>query len=196
MLDPKKTNDLLNQFLMVAREDRASKPYSQDEAFVPKIAFIGPDDEAIVAAITWRDEAEKYEKMRYAAEAAKITFSQAIMLVSDTRWLRSDDFNEHFKIEGPTKPLNEKHMMEYQDRYYAVLRQHGGQIKNLPRHLWSEAVIVAIKGPRCGTHTVMAPYTQGPGDKVQYLPPDKSPLAKKDTDTWEEQLNLIPAWWQ
>jgi hypothetical protein len=53
---------------------------------------------------------------------------------------------------------------------------------------------VAIKGPRCGTHTVMAPYTQGPGDKVQYLLPDQSPLGKRDDDTW--RMNLIPAWWQ
>lgn len=194
MLDPKKTNDLLNQLLLIAREDRARKPYSADESFVPKIMFVGPNDECVLGAMTWRDEREKYAKMAAAAEAAKGMFAQAIAFVSDTRWLQSDKFNEHFKIDGPAKPFNDKNMREYQTRYYAILREHGGQIKNLPRHLWNEAVVAAIKGPRCGTHTRLAPYIQGPGDKVQYIPPTGAMGAKDDN--WEERMNLIPAWWQ
>jgi hypothetical protein len=197
MLDPKKTNDLLNKLLMIAKEDRASKPYSKDESFIPKIIFIGPNDETVIGPMTWRNEAEKYEKMALASDAAKAMCAQAIAFVSDTRWLQSDKFNEHFKIEGPATPLTDKTVKEYQTRYYAILSNYGGLIKNLPRHLWNEAVMAAIKGPRCGTHSILAPYTQGPGDRVQYLTRDQSKFAgERNPEEWKEHMNLIPEWWQ
>lgn len=194
MLDTKTTNDLLNKMLIVAREDRARKPYSQDESFVPKIMFVGPNDETCIAPITWRNEDEKYAKMAAAADTARRMCAQAIVLVSDTRWLKSDKFNEHFKIEGPTVPITDRSIREYQSRYLDILREHGGQMKNLPRHLWSEAVMVAMKGPRCGTHSILAPYTKGPGDKVQYLAPEEPRLG--GGADWKQRMNLIPAWWQ
>jgi hypothetical protein len=190
MLD---VNNLLNKLILVARDDRASKPYSSDESFVPKVLLIGPYDETTVIPIGWRNEADKYAKLEIVADAARRTLSQAIVLISDTRWLQSNAFCEHFKIDPPrsTEPAD---VEEFQKRYLAILSQHDGQIKNLPRHLWSEAVMVAIKGPMCGTHSLLAPYTQGPGDKVRYLPREDQPF-RKDSQTWKEKMNIIPDWW-
>jgi hypothetical protein len=55
--------------------------------------------------------------------------------------------------------------------------------------------MVAIKGPMCGTHSELAPYTKGPGDTVLYLPRDKSPFNKEDGKDLRERMNLIPEWW-
>jgi hypothetical protein len=178
---------MLNKLMLVAREDRASIPYSKDEGFVPKLMLIGPNDETYVTAVGWKNEADKYAMMRAAADVARETFAQAIVLVSDTRWVMSDVFCAHFKIEGPDG--SREGFKAYQKRYLDILREHGGQMKNLPRQLWNEAVMVAIKGPRCGTDTLMAPYTQGPGDKVLYLPP------KERGEDYRHHLKLIPEWW-
>jgi hypothetical protein len=172
--------------LLIAKDDRARHKYSAEEAFIPKVMLIGPEDEVFAIPAGWRDEQEKYAMMRAAAEAARKLFAQAIMLASDTRWVLSDVFCEHFKIEPPNG--TEAGFKAYQQRYLAILREYDGQMKNLPRQLWQEAVMVAIKGPRCGTHTRMAPYDQGPGDTVHYLP-----LEKHDS---RSQMNLIPEWWQ
>jgi hypothetical protein len=146
--------------------------------------FIGPNDENFVTPAQWRDEREKYAVMSAAAEVARKTFAQAILLASDVRWLKSETFCEHFKINAPRIP---EEVAAYQQQYLAILREYDGQMKNLPRQLWQEAVIVAIKGPRCGTHTILAPYDRGPNDTVHYLPPEN--------DFARTEMNLIPEWW-
>jgi hypothetical protein len=181
-------NELLNTWLLIAKEDRARYSYSAEEAFVPKVAIIGPNDESFVAIAGWRDEQQKYAMMRAAAEMARQLFAQAIVLASDVRWVRSDAFSEHFKIEPPTS-LTRENVETYQKKYLAILREHGGQVKHLPRQLWKEAVMIAIKGPRCGTHALMAPYDQGPNDTVHFLPCEKNP------EDHRYQMNLIPEWW-
>jgi hypothetical protein len=178
---------LLNGWLLVAKEDRARYSYSAEEAFIPKVAIIGPNDESFVTPAHWRDEAQKYAMMRAVAETARKLFAQAIVVASDTRWVESDTFCEHFKIE-PMRSAARADVEEFQQRYYAILREHDGQIKNLPRQLWKEAVMVSIKGPRCGTHAMMAPYDRGPNDKVHFLP-------REEGLEHRYQMNLIPEWW-
>jgi hypothetical protein len=179
---------LLNKMLLVAKEDRARYKYSEEEAFVPKVMFIGPENEVFVTPAQWRGEREKYAMMSAAAEVARKTFAQAIMLASDTRWVLFEPFNNYFHVEPP-RSMERAETDAYQQRYLAILREHDGQVKNLPRQLWSEAVMVAIKGPRCGTHHIMAPYDRGPNDTVHYLPPER------DQDNARTQMNLIPEWW-
>jgi hypothetical protein len=180
-------NGLLNKLMLTAKEDRARSKYSEDESFVPKLIFIGLEDQVAVTPAGWRSEEEKYAMMRAAAEAARLTFSQAIAVASDVRWVVSDAFCEHFQIEHP-RSMEPAHIEEFQKRYLAILSEHDGQVKNLPRQLWKEAVMVAIKGPRCGTHARLAPYDRGPGDTVHYLPRDPE-------EEHRYQMNLIPEWW-
>jgi hypothetical protein len=174
---------LLDKLMMVAKDDRARLPYSDEEGFTPKLIFIGADDSIAVAAVGWNNERDKYAMLERAAEVARLTFAQAIVLVSDTRWITSDVFCAHFKID----PATVADVKAYQKVYLDILRQHDGQLKNLPRHLWNEAISVVLKGPMCGSHTRMAPYQKGPGDKVQYLPSDDR---EKKTE-----IHLIPEWW-
>jgi hypothetical protein len=181
--------ELLNGWILIAKEDRARHNYSAEEAFVPKVAIIGPNDESFVAVANWRNEQEKYAMMRAAAETARKMFAQAIMLASDTRWVLFEPFNNYFHVDPP-RSMERADVEAYQRRYLVILREHGGQVKHLPRQLWSEAVMVAIKGPRCGTHSIMAPYDQGPNDTVHYL---SAEILKRDR---REQMNLIPEWWQ
>jgi hypothetical protein len=178
---------LLDKLMMIAKLDRARFKYSEEEAFMPKVMIIGPNDESCVTPANWRNEQEKYAMMRAATEAARRLFAQAIVVVSDTRWIMSDVFCEHFKVEPPNG--TREGFDAYQKHYLAILHKHGGEMKNLPRQLWQEAVTVAIKGPRCGAHVRMAPYDCGPGDKVHYLPPEPREGEQRI------QMNLIPEWW-
>jgi hypothetical protein len=176
--------ELLNKMLLVAKEDRARYKYSQEEAFVPKVMFIGPENEVFVTPAQWRGERDKYAVMSAAAEVARKTFAQAIVLASDSRWIKAETFCEHYKINPPR---THEEVAAYQQQYLAILREHDGQMKNLPRQLWQEAVIVALKGPRCGTHTILAPYDRGPNDTVHYL--------STENDFARTEMNLIPEWW-
>jgi hypothetical protein len=176
--------ELLNTWLLIAKDDRARHKYSEDESFVPKVAIIGPNDEIFVAGAAWRNEQQKYAMMEAIADTARKLVAQAVVFVSDARWLLSAQFCDHFKIEQPGN------VEAYKQQYLAILREHGGQMKNLPRHLWREAVTVGIKGPRCGSHVLMAPYDQGPNDTVHYLP------AEMPKGEPRYEMNLIPEWWQ
>jgi hypothetical protein len=157
--------------------------------------FIGPNDETTAMAVGWKNEEEKYRMMATAAEYARRSFCQAIVLISDTRWVTSDAFCKHFNIEPPASG-QAFDVDAFQKRYLDILRQHDGQMKNLPRHVWHEAVMVAIKGPRCGTHTRMAPYDRGPGDTVHYLPTDEPPFGHREGTEYRQHMRLIPEWWQ
>lgn len=177
---------LLDSLLMTAKAERARIPYSQDEGMRQYVLAIGPNGEAEMLPIQWRDEREKYFKMKAVSKVAQDTLCSAVVLISDTRWTNSDKFGDYFHIP----PVKEIGLEKWRKEYHTILGgMYGGLIKNLPRELWSEAVIVIIKGPRIKCESRMAPYVEGPNDTIQYT---------EETDSFAgiKEFNLLPDWWQ
>jgi hypothetical protein len=183
-IDVKKTLDGL---LIEAKAERARYHYSEDECMGNTVVVIGPEGERGVLPLNWRDADEKRHKMYAVAKAAKETDAQAIILITDTRWVKGDIIGLHFGLPS----IEEVGVHEFQKRYWAILSsKYDGQIKNLPRELWNEAVLVAIKGPQIEPEMRMACYIQGPDDEVMYVNGDSPP------DAGVAQLYIIPDWWK
>jgi hypothetical protein len=183
MLDAAGSKKLIAGLLTKAKEVRSAFKYSEDERMAPCVIIAAKGGISFVT-MQWRNNAEKYSAMLRVSEVAKELDAEAVALISDTRWVKSEDFCRYFNVPLPTKDGMEKFVAEYQ----RILREHGGEIKKLPRAVWSEAVCVLVKGPGVGPYSIMADYVEGPGDTVQYLPDDH-----ESTEIVEAEI--IPAWW-
>lgn len=176
----------LDALLIQAKKTRARFRYSEDEKMCNTVIVIGPQDESAAFPVIWNSDREKEIKMQSFAAAARHTQAQAIALISDTRWLMSDLFTLHFGLPDVAKVGVE----EFQKRYLTIMEtMFDGQIKNLPRELWNEAVLVAIKGPKIEPQTRMESYNCGPNDSVVFT--GDSPQSEMGT----MQINIIPDWW-
>lgn len=179
--------DALDVWMKVAKKQRSAIPYSHDEQFPNTVIVIGPNLQVVAQPVTWSDNREKYLKMKAWAEAAKMSDARALALVSDTRWTESDVFADYFKIPN-VKDLG---VEEYSKIYNQILHKppYNGEVKNLPRQLWNEAIVIAMKGPRMKMQTRFARYVEGPRDTIQWLLPVPGMEYK------ETQFNLVPDWW-
>ena len=175
---------LLKQAKMV----RASYKYSEDEKMAQVAGVITPNGNVSMLSLLWRDNEEKRQKMRALCLTAKSVDALAVALITDSRWCDGVKFAEYFKIEPPTAATGEK-FEEYQRNYLKILNRYGGSIKNLPRQLWNEAVIIALKGPGIKPRMFMASYVEGRRDTVEWLPP------KPPSESYEVMINLLPDWW-
>lgn len=177
----------LDEWMEIAKKQRSEIPYSKDESFTNTLIVLGPMLEAAAFPVIWEDNREKYIKMKAWSQAAKDADAHAIALVSDTRWTESNKFGAYFKIPN----VKELGLEEYSKRYNEILRKppYNGELKNLPRSLWSEAIVVAVKGPTIKLQTRMARYVEGPRDTIQWLLPEPGHEYKA------AGFNLIPDWW-
>jgi hypothetical protein len=176
---------VLDELLEAAKRRRASIPYSENEGMEQKIVFVGPEGEVGTLNMTWNDEREKYAKMRAVSKVAKEMFCTAIVMISDTRFVGSDKFGSYFHMP----PIKEIGISAWQKEYKTILNGiYGGLIKNLPRELWTEAVITVIKGPRIPCQSRMAPYVEGPNDSIKFIDCEDLP---KDS----ARFDLLPDWW-
>jgi hypothetical protein len=117
---------------------------------------------------------------------ARITKAPAVLMISDCRWAHSDKLVPVMGLPSIEKDGIEK----FQDEYHRVLAaKYGGQIKNLPHECWSEALVVVAKGPELPVTTRHAPYEEGPGDSIRWLPPDAMPTP--GVELWP----MLPDWW-
>jgi hypothetical protein len=177
---------ILDELLEVAKMRRASIPYSQNEGMEQKIVFVGPEGEVGSMNLTWNDEREKYMKMRAVSKTAQANFCAAVVMISDVRWTNSDKFGKYFHLPTVEAIGIEKWQREYVTIINGV---YGGLIKNLPRELWTEAVVTVMKGPRIPTQMRIASYIEGPRDSILFL--NNEDELKQDTT----HFNLLPDWW-
>lgn len=180
-----KVEQILDELLEAAKWRRASIPYSENEGMEQMVVFVGPEGEIASQSLTWNDEREKYAKMRAVSEIAKKTLTVAIVMISDTRFTKSDKFGEYFHLP----PISEIGFEQWQKEYKTILNGiYGGLIKNLPRELWTEAVLTVIKGPQIPCQSRMAAYTEGPNDSIQFI-------ETADMKSDGTKFNLLPDWW-
>jgi hypothetical protein len=183
-MDQEKIDGILEILLKEAKRTRAAIPYSKEDAMAQAVILIGPHLEIETIPIGWRNEQEKYARMRIISDIAKELFCTAACLVSDTRWVHSDDIGPYLGIP----PIAEIGVEAWSKQYGHILKEkYGEEVKNLPRHLWSEAVVVVMKGPRLnGPHFRAARYECGPNDTIRWLPTANEGV---------QHFNLLPDWW-
>lgn len=166
------------------RKERWKAPFGTD---IPhRWTLIGPQWQCAHIPHTIASFAGEGAKERTTAKLAylaKVTSAKGLMLASDARLLSGEDFNYHFKLDPPRGIDDDA----YWDKYREIMRRHGGSIANLPRHLWSEGLIIVLKTPT-KTYTRRTTYTRGSGKRVMFVP---SPV----TPEMQFQANIVPDYW-
>jgi hypothetical protein len=182
----KMIHDMMDALLEKAKATRESYQYSGDEKFVQVAVLIKPDLEPVVMPLAFRNEAEKRKNMRALSLTARLVKAPAVLMVSETRWAHSDKL---IPLLGLSPITDHASAEKFEDDYVRILREkYNGELKNLPRECWSEAVVVVAKGPELPVVTRFAPYEEGPGDSIRWLPEDV--LTDK-----AEQWPMLPDWW-
>jgi len=175
---------MMADLLETAKQNREAYKYSEDEKMVPCAMIYGSEGIAMIALL-WRDNKEKYLMAAGVNAKAREMNAKSLSFVTDSRWVKSDDFAKYFKMEPPIPETMEDFVREY----HRILRQHGGEIKNLPRAVWQEAVVVFTNGPGIPTQIQMAPYKEGPNDTIEWLPRDREMEAKSG------RSDMLTDWW-
>ena len=170
---------MMDMLMDKAKEIRSSYKFSEDEKMTP-VAFINAN-ELIVVGMHWADDKEKYALTAMISMKARTEKATSLSLVTDGRTVRRDEFMRHFAI-----PEN-LDVATYKSRYFQILREHGGQLKNLPRHLWHDILIVMTNGPKIPLTMQTQSYVEGDNDTVKYI--DKPIIG----DTYKS--DLLTDWW-
>jgi hypothetical protein len=171
---------LLNQ----AKKIRESHKYSGDEEMVPCAFIFG--DEVSIMMLPWKDDKEKYQMAAAANAMARKTKAKSLSFVTDTRWVDGAKFSAYYHFDQ----ITEKNAEQFQRDYHRILKAHGGQVKNLPRELWQEAVVVFTNGPGIPLTIQMAPYEEGENDTIRWLP-----RAFDDGDSSGGKSDMLTDWW-
>jgi hypothetical protein len=167
---------LMNQ----AKEIRSGYKFSEDEKMTP-MAFINANKLTMVA-MCFNDHKEKYQMAAAIKTMARMQKATSLSFVTDGRTVKRREFFEYFNIQPdidyPT----------YKTLYLKILRDHGGEVKNLPRHLWHDILMVMTNGPEIPLVVQFQSYIEGDNDTVKYTETDlihdsyKSDLL---TDWWD-----------
>lgn len=183
-------DELLKHAMKTAKENKDRKGYS---GYFTQVAIcVGPNRESSVLALEWKNNREKAAVMHALAKTAKEFKTQAIVIVNDVRWLKSDSFSAYFKLPKP----GEISLEEWQQKYLEILNtRYHGTVANMPPELWSEALVVAIKGPYIKQRSLIEGYREGVGDSIMW---DGHPLEEEFEAKGEVTtiINVLPEWWE
>lgn len=176
---------LLHGMMETAKGCRAMYKYSEDEKMMPVCIIVG-QAETMVVGTKWRNEEEKWAMMKIISNTAREHKARIVGFATDTRWVKSDKLCAYYN-----HPLPELENIEgFKKWYMELLRSVGGSVKNFPRELWDEAVMVAAKGPEIGTIVKMETYIEGPNDTVVFSGTSDDP-----SQNYRHDLKLLPDWW-
>jgi hypothetical protein len=183
MMSEEQIDEMLDHMMKVGKYHRQRDGY-KSETFVPVANVIGPSGEQGLMPLRFKNNKEKYMLTAALSAAARDAGAAAIAIVTDVRYVLFADFCKHFRVAKTA---------DYQEAYLRILNdQFGGEMVNLPRELWREALTVAIKGPHIvPARMKMAFYREGAGDTVEWY---------EDSEKFEEgkgyaEFGLIPDWW-
>jgi hypothetical protein len=177
---------LVEGLLWRAKKIRAQYKYSEDEKMAQCAGIVCDGFQpSTMIPMLWKDEEEKRRMFLALSMTAKAADAKAVFLIADSRWTLSTAMCEHFNIKPPGKNDFE----EYKRIYGEVMKRYNFEIKRLPRHLWKEAVMVALKGPGIKPILRLASYVEGKRDSVEWL--KNEPFEGNDFT----QINLLPDWW-
>jgi hypothetical protein len=177
-------NEIIRILLKGARQARESYKYSEDEKMMPMACIYKPLGLTMMA-LCWKDHKEKYQMAAAANALARREKAICLGFATDSRWVNGAKFAEYYRFD----PISKMGADKFQREYHRILAAHGGEVKNLPRELWQEAVAVFANGPDFPLTVVMAHYIEGPNDTVQWIEmPDEMPHDGYKSD-------LLTDWW-
>lgn len=185
-LTQEKIDELMDEMMRIAKTIRAGIPYSRTDGFPQAVVFLGPNLEPASTPITWRTEPEKYAKMRAVSKTAMDMFCQAVILITDVRWVENAKAEKMLGLP----PLAEVGLEKWGEMYKReVTTRYGGYLGNAPAELYTEAIIAIMKGPKLNQIPMRtAPYQKGDRDSIHWLP-------SKNTSYGTLHFNLLPDWW-
>ena len=157
-----KLDELMQGLKRVAMENRERAGFSGQ--FTPVAIIVGPDGQHVVQPTPYRSKNEKAIFMRAMSLTARKMGVIAILLVNDTYHAKVKEFSEHYGI--PVKGLSWK---EWEVAYIGILdSQLGGSLANAPKHLVTDALVLAMKGPVVEQRVLVLPYHEGVGDSIRW----------------------------
>jgi hypothetical protein len=170
---------LTQRMMDQAKEIRSSYKFSEDEKMIP-VALINADELTIVA-MNWNNDKEKYQLARAIGRMARMQNAKSLSFVTDGRTVKNPDFMHYFGIPKDTP------YAAYVSIYHQILRDHGGSVKDLPRQLWHDILMVMTNGPEIPLTVQVQNYIEGENDTVRYVETDRTPTRHKS--------DLLTDWW-
>lgn len=104
----------------------------------------------------------------------------AVLICADSRRVLSEEFNAYFGLGAVTDAD------ECRRQYAAILKQHGGEMKYLPREVWKDAIMTAIKGPEIVPMMIETSYWADAEGRIVY---------GETREGAHPISNVLPDWW-
>jgi hypothetical protein len=178
-ITPEFIEELVTHTMKIAKLHREQAGFSG--SFAPLAIVVGPEGQQVRQPTPYHSRKEKQAMMQAISLTARSFGAVAILLVSDTRYVKCDDFTKRFNLPEDLS------WDEWQQHYVEILDKHfGGEMANLPITLLTDAMVVAIKGPLVETKSYFLPYHEGVGDSVRWDDPDPH---------HDAQILMLEDWW-
>jgi hypothetical protein len=155
----------------------------EDDAFRMQVKIVGPSGQIARTPLTWSSEQEKQKAMWAVSQVAKLTCSQAVMVIADARMTNVSGFCKRFGIAEPTTTAGYE-SFELERR--RVMKGFDSYMGNLPADCYEDGLTVAIRGPRV-TRVATTKYKVVKG--VVVFEPMFDDKESKGT------VEMVPAWW-
>jgi hypothetical protein len=111
----------------------------------------------------------------------RVTKLRAALVQSDVMMVDSPAFMAYFGLS--TKLIAQ----QYQEEYLHILNERfDGTVANLPRELWQDCIVTAIKGPKVAPFMLCTPYHGGGDGEVVY---------EESVETDGGEWGVLPDWW-
>lgn len=180
-------HEMMVALLKIAKEIRAQDGYKGgDEKFPTTALMFVPDLDPSTIPLAWDTNEQKRRIMKALAATARIAGAEAVAIISDTRWTESNRVSEYFNL-----PTVKQVGFDEFARLYNKLRieRYNGEIKNMPREVWNEALSVIMKGPHLEPQVRTAHYREAPNDGIEWT---EEETMKADN---RAQFMMLPDWW-
>jgi hypothetical protein len=180
-------NQLLDSIGSRAKMNREKIGYKAD--FQPVAIAVGPQMEMGILPLDFTDNKSMCFGFQVLAVVAAEMNVQAIVLVCDVRWGDSEKFTERFHM----KPIREVGHEEWTQEMLSIIEDlYGGTLRNCPRDLWGEAVVLGIKGPLIEPTVRMHCYRQSGEDGIEWV---DGPEIPKGMDV-PPVIDALLDWWK
>jgi hypothetical protein len=140
----------------------------------------------------WRDEAEKVKQIRLLRIQCRAFKAVACVITCGVRWMDLDAFVTYYKLPYEMPILGSGKLDDAKRDYFRILREHGGNLGNLPSELWTERIFTVARGPSFAPRALTTTYRQNRMNGVDFEKTQR--LDQSDTAGFLE-MNVLPEWW-
>jgi hypothetical protein len=153
--------------------------------FKMRVKVVDQDGAVGLTPARWHSRDEMHAMMETLSRVCGTISARAAIITSDARFMQVKAFCEHFAIELPTS----ENIKAWEKKRRSIMRSYDNEMSKLPRPLWSEALMVGVKGP--GVEKGLVSHYRVADDKYVFDPPTFNDDAEM---IWS--VKMLPAWWQ